>query len=307
MTPAPSGQFPTEVHHFGPLRFIPGRQGGRYPYCHSLVLEGEETWVVDPSADKDYFQRLAATGRVTAVFLSHFHEDHQKYNHLFPEARFYVPATEEAAFTSLEGIFRFMGIEDERFREYWRQTLLMEFHYRPLENLALYHPGQQFQLGSLTLEIVPAPGHTPGHSCFFFPRQGVLYLADVDLTPFGPWYGDAASSLEDFEETLARMAGFEAKTYLTAHEKGIFSPGEFREALAVFQAAPADREARLLAELRTPRTLEQLVARRLIYGKAREPAFVYDHMEGRMLQKHLARLRRRGLIALDAAGWWHLL
>ena len=29
-------------------------------------------------------------------------------------------------------------------------------------------PGQLFQLGEVTLEIIPAPGHTPGHSCFHY-------------------------------------------------------------------------------------------------------------------------------------------
>jgi hypothetical protein len=51
-----------------------------------------------------------------------------------------------------------------------------------------------------------------------------------------------------------------------------------------------------------PHTLEALVARRPIYRRPREPAFVYDHMEGQMLQKHLDRLVRRGLVAATAAG-----
>ena len=92
ITPRPA---PAEVLSFGPLRFIPGRKGGRYPYCHSLVLTGPETWVVDPAADQDYFRDLAGSRRVTRVFLSHFHEDHQKYHYLFPEAHFLVPAPEE--------------------------------------------------------------------------------------------------------------------------------------------------------------------------------------------------------------------
>ena len=75
--PAPAGPVT-----FGPITFVPGGKGGRYPYCHSLVVEqGAETWVVDPAADRDYFRALARTRRVTGVFLSHFHEDHQKYNH----------------------------------------------------------------------------------------------------------------------------------------------------------------------------------------------------------------------------------
>lgn len=296
---------PEKPLSFGPLRFIPGGKGGRYPYCHSLVIQGEgETWVVDPGANKVYFRELAQTRRVTRVFLSHFHEDHQKYNYLFPQAGFYIPGAEEAAFTSLEGIFRFMGIWDPQFQDYWRATLIRDFHFRPLSRYTLYVPGQRFTLGEVVLEIVPAPGHTPGHSCFFFPRQEVLFLADVDLTPFGPWYGDAASDLEAFATTLEHLRRLKTRTYLTAHEQGIFSWEEFQAGLDYFQEVMEQREARLLHALETPRTLPELVARRLVYGKAKEPQFVYDHMEGQMVRKHLARLERRGFISRDRQGYW---
>ena len=97
---------PGEAQSFGPIKFIPGKKGGRYPYCHSLVIDGAETWVVDPAADKNYLGRLARSRKVPRVFISHFHEDHQKYNYLFPQARFYVPAPELEAFRSLTGRVR---------------------------------------------------------------------------------------------------------------------------------------------------------------------------------------------------------
>ena len=300
----PSRAAPAGPVSFGPITFVPGRKGGRYPYCHSLVVDqGDETWVVDPAADKDYFRELARTRRVTGVFLSHFHEDHRKYNHLFPQACFYGPLLEAEAFASMDAVFRFMGITDPGFRDYWRRTLIRDFHFRPPAHFAPYFPGQRFQLGEVILEIIPAPGHTPGHSCFHFPRQQVLYLADVDLTPFGPWYGDAASDLAAFEATLNDLRAFPARTYLTAHEQGIFTEGEFKAGLAAFHQVIARREARLLEALAAPQSLARLVARRLIYGKAKEPQFVYDHMEGQMVAKHLDRLERRGLIARTPAGF----
>jgi len=271
-----------------------------------MVEQGTEAWVVDPAADKAFFRELARTRQVTGVFLSHFHEDHRKYGYLFPEAVFYGPLLEAEAFTSMDAVFRFMGITDPRFRDYWRRTLIQEFHFRPPADFTPYFPGQLFQLGEVVLEIIPAPGHTPGHSCFHFPRQQILFLADVDLTPFGPWYGDAASDLEVFEATLTDLKTFTAHTYLTAHAQGVFSPPEFQAALAAFHQALGRREARLLEALATPQTLAQLVTRRLIYGKVKPPRFVYDHMEGQMVAKHLDRLLRRGLIARTPAGFQRL-
>jgi glyoxylase-like metal-dependent hydrolase (beta-lactamase superfamily II) len=282
---------------------VPGRKGGRYPYCHSLVLTGEETWVVDPASDQDYLRTLARSRRVTRVFISHFHEDHLKYHHLFPEATFHVPQAEAAAFASLAAVFELMGLTDRRFRDYWGQTLKKEFRFPPLNPLIPYAPGERFQTGGLTLEVVPAAGHTPGHSCFHFPRQGVLYLADVDLTPFGPWYGDLASDLDAFEETLVRLGRIQACTYLTAHEQGVFDYQGFQAGLAYFQAVIRDREERLRAALAVPQSLPQLVARQLIYPKWKEPLFVYEHMEAQMLMKHLARLRKQGAVEETPLGY----
>jgi glyoxylase-like metal-dependent hydrolase (beta-lactamase superfamily II) len=259
--------------------------------------------VVDPSSDKDYLTRLARSRRVAAVFISHFHEDHQKYNYLFPEARFFVPAAEAAAFTSMDAIFELMGLEDPRYRQYWGEILLKDFHFRPLTNLIPYFPGQSFENGEITLEIIAAPGHTPGHSCFNFPRQELVFLADVDLTPFGPWYGDAASDLDALEETLDRLEGLPARVYLTAHEQGVFNPEEFLAGLQHFREVIRGREARLLEILKTPHTLAQLVKRRLIYGKIKEPVFVYDHIEARMATKHLERLLRKGAVRETPQGY----
>ena len=44
----------------------------------------------------------------------------------------------------------------------------------------------------------------------------------------------------------------------------------------------------------------------MIYNKAKEPRFVYDHMEGQMLIKHLDRLLRQGLIVRTPAGFQRL-
>lgn len=42
-------------------------------------------------------------------------------------------------------------------------------------------------LGGITLETIHTPGHTPGHLSFYIPEADLLFSADVDLTPFGPF------------------------------------------------------------------------------------------------------------------------
>jgi hypothetical protein len=105
---------------------------------------------------------------------------------------------------------------------------------------------------------------------------------------------------------LTDLKAFPARTFLTAHEQGIFTEAEFRTGLEAFRRVIAQREGRLLEALAAPQSLARLVDRRLIYGKVKEPRFVYDHMEGQMVAKHLDRLLGQGLITRTPAGFQRL-
>ncbi len=287
-----------EIVDFGPVKFLRGRRQGKYPYCHSVIIENESVAVIDPSADKQYCHRLAQDPRLAAVLVSHFHEDHQKYLYFFPEGRIWAPAAEAAAFNSMVGIFEFLGIEDQQYRQYWQKTLVEEFHYRPLGQVQTFADGDELQFGRTRLQVLHSPGHTPGHSCFYFPEQDILYLADIDLTPFGPWYGDRASDLNALMASLERLEAIRARIYLTAHGQGVFTGEEARTALAKFKQVIFDREANLLSLLQKPRTISELAGLKLIYRKPLEPAYVYDHIERQMIGKHLQRFLEAGLVKL---------
>ena len=69
---------------FGPVRFIPGENKGRYPFCHSVYIE-EEGILIDPSSDRKRLERLRAEEGVKAVWLSHWHEDHFMHLDLFDD------------------------------------------------------------------------------------------------------------------------------------------------------------------------------------------------------------------------------
>ncbi len=294
---------PPEILSFGPVAMIRGRRQGKYPYCHTLLVGADELAVIDPSADKETCRRLAQDPRLRAVVVSHFHEDHQKYLSFFPDERLWVPAAETAAFASLAGVMDFLGIEDPTYLAYWKQILVSEFHFRPRLGLQTFTEGTELRINGTWLQVLHTPGHTPGHSCVYFPDQGILYLADMDLTPFGPWYGDATSDLEALLRSLDRLEKIPVRLYLTAHGQGVFPAAAGQQALGQFRQVIFAREAALLELLSRPRTLEELVRQRLIYRKDLEPQFVYDHIERQMLQKHLQRLLHAGHVKLTEEGY----
>src|SRR5256714_14761174 len=90
----------------------------------------------------------------------------------------------------------------------------------PKPDAVAFIDGEAFDLGRVSVRVIHAPGHTRGHCCIAIEPDGVLYLGDIDLTSFGPYYGDAWSSLADFERTLGEVRKLEARRYATFHHIG---------------------------------------------------------------------------------------
>ena len=110
-------------------------------------------------------------------------------------------------------------------RTAFEQVVLDQFHYAPRPDAQGFSDGDVFDLGGgVTVEAVHLPGHTRGHSGFRM--DGVFFLSDIDLTGFGPYYGDVWSDLEDFEASLAKVRDEEADFYVTFHHKGVIEGRE---------------------------------------------------------------------------------
>jgi hydroxyacylglutathione hydrolase len=139
------------------------------------------------------------------------------------------------------------------------------------------------------------PGHTPGHTAFFFQEQGVLFMGDYDLTKFGPWYGDAKSSIEETILSVRRLREIPAKVWIAGHEAGLFEadPGELWERYLVVISF---REEKLLEFLKQPRTLDDIVEAWIIYGRPREPKAFFAFGERAHMKKHLEKLMREGIV-----------
>src|SRR5262249_35803823 len=141
------------------------------------------------------------------------------------------------------------------------------------------------------------PGHTPGHCVLHVEPDDVLYLGDVDLSTFGPYYGDATASLEAFERTIAEVRELRARWYHTFHHVGLIEGREaFLERLDRFAAAIESRERRLLEFLREPRTMDDVVAHRFVFRPGDDVPYA-GPAERRSMGQHLERLLRAGRVS----------
>ncbi|MCD4717385.1 MAG: MBL fold metallo-hydrolase [Desulfobacterales bacterium] len=283
---------------FGPVLFIPGENGGRYPYCHSLYIEADLRVIIDPASDRERLKELLDGPGVDAAWLSHYHEDHFRHLDLFEDRDMLISERDAPALENLEFFLDFYGMTIEKEREFWRQVMLEQFHYKPRRSARLFREKEVIDLGGVTVEIIPTPGHTAGHCAFFFREPGVLFLGDYDLAPFGPWYGDAVSDIEATIASVNRLRTVPARVWIAAHEHGVFEsdPGELWDR---YLGVIDERESKLLDLLAVPRKMNEIVDARILYGKKREPKEFYDFGERSHMDKHLERLIRRGVVICD--------
>ena len=282
---------------FGPVRFIPGENRGKYPCCHSLYVEGAKI-LIDPASNRERLIRLRAESGVAAVWLSHWHEDHFMHLDLFDDLPLYMSAPDAPMLSDLELFLDGYGMDNAEFRKAWRRLARDQFHFQPRRPAGFLREGQSVDLAGVTVDLLHTPGHTPGHMAFYFREPRVLFLGDYDLTRFGPWYGDRDSSIRKTIASVGKLKKVPAAVWLAGHETGVFeeNPGDLwdRYVGVIYQ-----REARLLDFLAVPKTLTEIVNAWIVYRKPREPRAFYAFGEQAIMTKHLNLLMEKAKVVKE--------
>jgi glyoxylase-like metal-dependent hydrolase (beta-lactamase superfamily II) len=285
-----------QEREIGAVTVLFGARGGKYPHGNSLLVRGsEETLVVDPSLG--LLPRRQRLPRVDRVLNSHCHEDHIAGNHLFPAAPVHLHEADLPGIRSLAGMMAIYGYP-EPVSSVLQRAVVEQFHYVARPDAQGFADGAVFELGGgVRVRVLHAPGHTRGHCFFWIEPDDVLYLADVDLSSFGPYYGDAWSDLEDFERTLARLRTLRPRHWATFHHVGVLSdPEELRARLDRFAGKIVEREERLLGFLRAgPRDLAAIARHRFVYRPEDDVPWA-EPVERRSMEQHVARLVAAGRV-----------
>lgn len=171
--------------------------------------------------------------------------------------------------------------------------IVEDFHYAPRPDAVAFGDGHVWELGGTSIEAVHLPGHTRGHSGFRL-ADGVFFLSDIDLTGFGPYYGDVWSDLDDFETSLHRVRDEDADFYVTFHHKGVIEGRQaFVGLLDDFTAVIARRHDAMLDFLTEPHSLDDMVGHRFVCRPHVQLSFA-DTVERRSSSLHLQRMFARG-------------
>jgi len=273
------------------LYFVHGKLGGRFPYCNGLIIDTEVKVLVDTGFGRSCIDEIIKSGEVEVIINTHYHLDHAFGNRYFPQAKIWAHTLDAPVLRSPKQFMAYTGLNETiGFPD------PLQFPGGPISREVDRElvDGEVLDFGQLSLQVIHAPGHTPGHIALYEPQAGILFSGDVDLTPFGPWYGNLRSDLEEFISSIRCLMELKPRVLVTGHS-GIVTENiqdRFKEYLdkLVF------REEQILEHLNTAKTIEELVDLKIIYHRFPEPLRLYRFFEEVMIRKHLQYLIRQGKI-----------
>ena len=283
---------------YGAATVLVGERNGKYPHGNAVLVRGRDArLIMDPSLAV-VARAGALRGAADLVVLSHVHEDHVAGLSLFPDAAVHAHSADLTGLRSLDGLMEMYGsyAQDGPLAAATRAYVTDTFHYRARPDAQGFEDGAVFDLGGCRVRVFHTPGHTRGHSALLVEPEGVLFLGDIDLTSFGPYYGDAWSDLDDFERSLDRLRGIAARTWVSFHQVGVVEDAElFATKLAAFAAKIPARDEAIVSFLEEPHTIDEMVTHRFVYRPGVQIPYA-DVAEQRMITQHLARLVARGRV-----------
>jgi hypothetical protein len=182
---------------------------------------------------------------------------------------------------------------------FWEDFLVRECNYVPRVPDRLLGDGERLDFGDTRAIVIHAPGHPPGHCCFLFPEEGILFLSDYDLVKAGPYYGDIGSSLDDTIKSPSSGSppNLRRSTHTATCRVFDASPDLIEGYLGIIFR----REERLLDLLAAgPKTLDEITAEGIIYGRPKSlGAWDLAASERMMMRKHLERLIEQARVTVD--------
>ena len=264
-----------------------GPHSGRYPDGNPLEIRAGESVVLLDSA-----LHLDPTSADLLV-LSHFHEDHTvgAGRRTGPVM---VHENDADQVRDWEHFVAEMGFA----RGEWEAEIIEQFDWAPIPDVETFTDDRVLDLGGgVTATVIPMPGHTAGHCGFLIEPDGVLFLADVDLSSFGPLYSDRSADLGDMRRTVELCRRIEADSYAAFHHKGpFFERAEYLAALEGYASMIDVRESRILELLGSGVSqVDDMVGRGVLYRPGARPMFG-DPMERAVCVKHLDDLVERGIV-----------
>lgn len=278
---------------FENIYYIEGERRGGYPYSNSILIVD---YLIDTGISPGRIRKLKRKFDINTVINSHWHEDHILGNRMLKEAKFLCHSEDKHIIEDIDKIFPYYGLKVADFPEF--QELLEGFRIKNTKIDNVIKHDEIIEINDLRLKVIHTPGHTAGHCCFFEEKSKIAFLADIDLTNFGPFYGGLDSSVMDFEESIEKLEKLNMEIAVSGH-KGLFQGKKLIiEELNKYKSKIYEYDERILSYFseKDPINPDDLIKKNIIYKKYGPWQIFEITAERIMIEKHFEKFLKNNII-----------
>ena len=276
------------------IHFVKGQKNGGYPYSHSMLIED---YLIDTGISRRHMRQLKKQFSINNVILSHWHEDHISSNILLKNATYFCHSKDIHIVEDISKMGPYYGLTKEITEN------LIEFFFKSfkMENTKVdktIEHNEILNINNCRLRVIHTPGHTAGHCCFYEENTKIAFLADIDLTNFGPFYGCIDSSVIDFEESIEKLKNLDIEIAVSGH-KGLYEGRNLiREELDKYKSKIIKYEENILSHLseKNPIAIQDLMHKNLIYRKYGVGKDFEVIAEKIMIEKHFDKFLKNNTV-----------
>ena len=279
---------------------VPAANEGRFPYAHAVLVDSDVVCLIDAGCGLHALEQIQDIATPDFILVSHAHPDHTSGCWMFENVPLHAPAMSAKYLGQLDRIadrYAEPGALAETYKSYVQGSMGFE----TCVPTHTYEAGAGFELGQSRIVAVHAPGHTDDHMCFFDTASGILLSGDIDLTLFGPFYGNRESDIGQLLDTIQNLMDLEPRIVVSSH-LGVIKDdiqGRFQR----YRDVITMRHGAIAELVRRERSLAELVELSPIYRTRPVAPALTRYWEEQMIQKHLDLLVLEGRIQRTAKGY----
>jgi glyoxylase-like metal-dependent hydrolase (beta-lactamase superfamily II) len=299
--------YPIHIEIQPRVHLIRGANEARFPEANTILVDDEILTLIDAGSNLYHvFSTLRDLGHqpedLDRIILTHYHADHKGHAaqlRRLTGCEVLCHPLSENAVASFETMMKCIGIDNNIMKESWLSLLTARLPHVKDDYIVdgNFQDERPIDCGEMQIVPIHAPGHTHDHTCFGIDGCEIILLVDIDLTQFGPWYGNDTSDIEDFKKSIQQIIDLQPKMGISSHLLDPVTEG-LEEKLLSYSAHFEKRDDMIIKHIiEGVDTLEKLSRVPIIYPRI--PYEVYFLFEELMLEKHIELLIERGLVALE--------
>jgi hydroxyacylglutathione hydrolase len=188
--------------------------------CSGVIVSSKPRIFIDTNMGMEDSMTLLAQEPPDIAIISHYHADHSSWARtaLFVcNPTLFVPEGEEDRLQSLD-VYVDSMVPFEEMKPVVKTFYEDKLGYQEIRNFDFHYHKKVFTCRDTILKGIKSPGHSPSHTCFYFPDEKILFCGDMGIGIVGPYYAFKDSNLRSLVESILRLKRFKVEALMTAHE-----------------------------------------------------------------------------------------